>query len=389
MRIDNNILYKREIQLKGFKSSCFLFGPRMTGKTLLLSRLKADAFYDLLDPELEISLRTHPKRFWEEISALKPSSRVIVDEIQKVPVLLDYVQMGIDRKKIQFFLSGSSAGKLKKGGANLLGGRALYRTLHPLTLKEMGRDFHLSRVLRFGSLPLICRLLASGEEKTAVEQLKSYAITYIKEEIQAEAHVRQLDSFLRFLHVSAQCNSQMIEFANISRECAVHQNTVKEYCSVLEDTLIARFLWPYNRSERKKSRPKLYFFDCGAVRALQNRLTAPLTPEEQGVLFETWIANELIRIRDYSRREHRISFWRKERWEIDFLIESGGRPVLAMECKSGRQIKNKNSIKAFQKDFPDVPVIIISLQDKRRRKIGENIHLEPYEKALALYRNLR
>ena len=388
MRIDNNKLYKREIALRGFKSSCFLFGPRMTGKTLLLSRMKAAAFYDLLDPELELSLRARPKRFWEEISSLKPGSRVIVDEIQKLPVLLDYVQMGIDRKGLRFFLSGSSARKLKRGGANLLGGRALHFTLHPLTVKEMGKDFHLPHVLNFGSLPLICSLLAQGEKKTAIEQLRSYVITYIKEEIQAEAHVRHLDSFLRFLQAAAQCNGQMIEFSNISRECAVHQNTVKEYFSLLEDTLIGHLIWPYHRSERKKSRPKLYFFDCGAVKALQERLDSRPGPEELGVLFETWIANELIRIRDYSRRGHRISLWRKGRWEIDFLIESGGRPLIAIECKSGRQIKNKNSIEAFRKDFPKVPVAICSLQDERRRKIGENIYVEPYKSALSLYRKL-
>ena len=388
MRIDNSILYKREISLKGLKSSVFLFGPRMTGKTLLLRRLKAAAFYDLLDPELELSLRVRPKRFWEEISALPAGSRIVIDEIQKLPVLLDYVQMGIDRRRMQFFLSGSSARKLKRGGANLLGGRALHFTLHPLTVKEMGADFHLSNVLNFGSLPLICRLLAKGAQKTALEQLKSYALTYIKEEIQAEAHVRRLNSFLRFLQAAAQCNSQMIEFSNISRECSVHQNTVKEYFSILEDTLIAHIIWPYHRSERKKARPKLYFFDCGAARALQRRLDSAPSPAERGALFEAWTACELIRIRDYSRRGHRISTWRRGRWEIDFLIEDGGRPVLAVECKSGSQIQNKNSIEAFQRDFPKVPLVICSLQDTRRRKIRENVYIEPYRKTLSLYRRL-
>ena len=382
------MLYKREIQPERFKSSFFLFGPRMTGKTLLLSRLKSDAFYNLLDPELELNFRTRPKAFWEEISALPPGARVVVDEIQKLPVLLDYIQMGIDKRKMRFFLSGSSARKLKRGGANLLGGRALHFNLHPLTAEEAGKDFDPIRALKFGSLPLICRLLADGEKETAALQLKSYVTTYIKEEIQAEAHVRRLDAFLRFLQAAGQCNGQMIEFANIARECAVHQNTVKEYFSVLEDTLIARLIWPYNRSERKKARPKLYFFDCGVLRAVQKRLGSRPGPEELGVLFETWIANELIKIRDYSRREHNISLWRKGRWEIDFLIESGGRPVLAVECKSGRQIKNKNAIQAFQKDFPEVPVIIGSLQDDRRRKIGKNVYIEPYKNVLSLYRNL-
>ena len=188
--------------------------------------------------------------------------------------------------------------------------------------------------------------------------------------------------------MAAQSNAQMIEFSNISRECAVHQNTVKEYYSVLEDSLIEEFLWPFDRIERKKARPKFYFFDCGVVRALQKRIKSESNPEELGFLFETWIANELIRIRDYLRYEHRISLWRKERWEIDFLIESGNKPIMAIECKSGRQLKNKKSIDSFKKDFPKVPVILCSLQDKKSRKIEENLWIEPYSKLLSRYRNL-
>ena len=388
MSINNNVVYNREFHLKGFKSSCFLFGPRMVGKTSLLSQLKVDAFYDLLDPQLEMNFRVRPQEFWEEISSLKRGSRVIIDEVQKLPVLLDYIQMGIDRKNIQFFLSGSSSRKLKKKGANLLGGRALHFTLHPLTLKELGNHFDISNVLHFGSLPLVSALLSKGEKRTAIEQLKSYVLTYLKEEIQAEAHVRQLDAFLRFLDVSAQCNGQMIEFSNISRECSVHQNTVKEYYSLLEDTLVGHFIWPFNRSERKKARPKFYFFDCGVIRSLQKRLTNKAIPEEVGTLFETWIANELIRIRDYSRCEHRISLWRKGRFEIDFLIESGNKTLMAIECKSGQQVQNKKSIEAFQKDFPKTPVFICSLKDERERKIEKNVWVLPYKKLLTRYRNI-
>ena len=387
MRTNNNVVYKREINLKKFSSSsCFLFGPRMTGKTSLLLKLKASAFYNLLDPELEIRFRSSPKEFWEEISCLKPGKYVVVDEIQKVPALLDYIQMGIDRKNLKFFLSGSSARKLKKTGANLLGGRALNFTLHPLTAKELGEDFYLPHVLNFGSLPLISSLLHKKQKATVIEQLKSYVITYIKQEIQAEAHVRHLDSFLRFLEVSAQCNGQMVEFSNISRECSVHQNTVKEYYSILEDTLIGHFIWPFKKSERKKARPKFYFFDCGVVKALQKRLKSQASLEELGFLFETWIANELIRIKDYLHYEHNISLWRKGHSEIDFLIESGGKPLMAIECKSGKQIKNTSSIKNFQKDFPKTPVFICSLQDTHSRKIGHNIYLEPYTKILSRYR---
>ena len=381
-------MYKRELQLKNCPSSCFLFGPRMTGKTQLLKQLKTDAYYDLLDPVLEREFLTRPETFWQEISAFKPGSKIIIDEIQKAPILLDYIQMGIDRKKIQFFLSGSSARKLKRGKANLLGGRALDLYLHPLTYKELGKDFSIHNILNFGSLPLISALLADGQTKTVLQQLKSYITIYIKEEIQAEALVRKLSSFYRFLDVAAQCNGQMIEFANISRECAVHQNTVKEHYTILEDTLIGRFVWPFNRSERKKARPKFYFFDCGVVKALQSRLNSRPTSFELGFLFETWIFNELTRIKDYSQSEHQISLWRKNKWEIDFLIHSGTKPLLAIECKSGKQIKNTHSIKAFQKEFPKIPVVICSFQDIRTRKISTNLWVEPYKKTIARYRSL-
>ncbi|MDE0151373.1 MAG: AAA family ATPase [Bdellovibrionales bacterium] len=374
--------------MKDYSSSCFLFGPRMTGKTHLLSQCKSAVFYDLLDPQLEKDFITHPQMFWEEISALKTGSQVIIDEIQKVPSILDYVQMGIDQKNLQFFLSGSSARKLKRGKSNLLGGRALDLKLHPLTIKELGKDFNIHNVLLFGSLPLISSLVAQKQNKRVVRQLKSYVTTYIKEEIKAESLVRNLSSFYRFLDVAAQCNGQMIEFSNISRECSVHMNTVKEHYSILEDTLMGRFIWPFDRSERKKARPKFYFFDCGIVRALQNRLTDKPATEELGFLFETWVANELIRVRDYMEYAHQISCWRKDKWEIDFLIHSGKKPIMAIECKSGKQIKNKHSIKAFQREFPKTPVIICSLYEKRSRKIGEHVWVEPYVKTIEKYRRI-
>ena len=382
MHTNNNIVYKRELNLKKHSSSCFLFGPRMTGKTHLLNQLQTDAFYDLLDPQLERDFFTNPQTFWEEISNLKKGSRVIIDEIQKVPLLLDYVQMGIDRKNLQFFLSGSSPRKLKRGKANLLGGRALDLKLHPLTVKELGKDFNIQNTLSFGSLPLISSLIRQKKNKQAIQQLKSYVTTYIKEEIKAESLVRNLSSFYRFLDVAAQSNGQMIEFSNISRECSVHQNTVKEHYSILEDTLIGCFIWPFGRSERKKSRPKFYFFDCGIVRALQRNLDRKPAIAELGFLFETWLSNELLRICDYKEREYQISCWREGRWEIDFLLHSGKTPIMAIECKSGKQIKNTNSIEAFQRSFPKVPLIICSLYETRTRKLGKNLWVEPYTKTI-------
>ncbi|HLD73375.1 MAG TPA: AAA family ATPase [Bdellovibrionota bacterium] len=388
MAINNTILYTREVNLSRVISSIFLFGPRMTGKTKLLEGLNAHRYFDLLDPEIELKFNVSPKLFWEEISALPQGSKIVVDEIQRVPVLLDYIQMGIEKLNHQFFLSGSSARKLKRGGANLLGGRALEFHLHPLTVFELGKEFNINQALRFGTLPKVASFLKEKREQEVIQILRSYYTIYLKEEIQAEALVRHLDTFQRFFEVAAQANGQVIEYANISRECAVAQSTVKEYYQILEDTLIGRFLWPFNASERKKARPKFYFFDCGVVHAIQNRLTSEPSPRDKGILFETWFMNELLRIRDYTQKEHKISLWREDSWEIDFLIEGGQGPLVAFECKSGKQIKNEHSLRAFHSRFKHVPLYIVSLQDEHPRKLEEGITLLPWYNAIELYRKL-
>lgn len=394
MSINNNKQFIRELSLKKQNLSAFLFGPRMTGKTSLLKLVHpVEAYYNLLDPELEIRLRGNPKEFWEEIAQFKRGDLIIIDEVQRLPVLLDYVQMAMDELNLRFYLSGSSARKLKRGGANLLGGRALDLKLHPLTVQELKDDFSLKNALQFGTLPRVSQILSTSNrsaqqlKREGMLLLKSYVTTYIKEEIQAEALVRKLDSFQRFLNVAAQSNGQMIEMANISRECSVPQNTVKEYYSILEDTLIGRMVWPFDRSERKKARPKFYFFDCGVLRALQNRVSEAPSPAEKGNLFETWFINELFRILDYTEKEHRISLWRLGKWEIDILIESSTGPLLAIECKTGKQLKRPHAIKAFRKTFPKVPLFIASLLDTRPRKLADQITIYPYLEVLKMYRD--
>ncbi len=389
MAINNTIIYPRELDLKRVSGSAFLFGPRMTGKTALLDKVAASLYVNLLDPQLELELRSNPKLLWEQLSALKPNCRVIIDEVQRVPQLLDYVQLGIEKLKLNFFLSGSSARKLKRGGANLLGGRAADLKLHPLTVEELQGDFHLNRALALGTLPKISVLLKEKKTAEAIRLLRSYHTTYLKEEIQAEAIVRKLDAFARFLPVAAHSNAQMIEYANISRECSVPMESVKEYYQILEDTLIGRFIWPWDRSERKKARPKFYFFDCGVTRALQRLASAEVSPLEYGFLFETWFVNEIIRIRDYTEKEHRISLWREGEWEIDLLIEDGRGPLMAFECKSGRQVGNSPSLNAFRKKFPKVPLYVCAAQDSERRKLENGAIVLPWREALWTYRGER
>jgi predicted AAA+ superfamily ATPase len=380
-------MYQREISLFKHRASAFLFGPRMTGKTTLLRQIKVDSFFDLLDPQLELQYRANPERFWEQISAYPPNSVIAVDEVQRVPELLNYVQMGIDRLEHVYLLSGSSARKLRRGSSNLLGGRALNLRLHPLTSQETGAGFTLSKALQYGSLPKISMLLEEANLELAREMLRSYATIYIREEIQAEALTRNIGAFQRFLAVAVQNNAQIIEFSNISRDCSVPASTVKEYYRILDDTLIGFFLWPYSHSERKKSRPKSYFFDTGVVRALQNRLTDPPTPQETGFLFETWFINELVRSRDYLHKDHEFVFWRERDYEIDVLVVQGTKVVLAIECKSGSAHIKPAAIRCFKERFPNVRLIVASMADDRRR-IVDDVEVFPWKEAIELYRGI-
>jgi predicted AAA+ superfamily ATPase len=386
MEISSKTIYfNRLIQLPKPPQSAFLFGPRMTGKTSLLEKLESQCFVNLLDPEVEIQLRANPKKFFETLNRLPPGSRVILDEVQKLPMLLNYVQIGIEKFGHQFLLSGSSARKLKSGSANLLGGRALDLRIHPLTSLEAGADFSIDWALHYGTLPKILTLLIASEEDLARKTLKSYYTIYLKEEIQAEALVRNLDAFQRFLVIAAQCNGSMIEFKNIGAECATPSSTVKEYFQILEDTLIGFFLWPWNRSERKKARPKFYFFDCGVVRAIQQTLTASPTAMELGFLFETWFINEIRRLRDYFDKEHTLALWREGEWEIDLVIQGGKRIIMAFECKTKSSIKITPSMKAFSRKFPGVPLYIVSLIDTHPRKTAEGYEILPWKTALDIY----
>ena len=381
------MLFSRECRDNMPDSTFFLFGPRMTGKTSIIREIEAADYYDLLDPELELSLRSSPQTFWQQISAHGDSSTIIIDEIQRIPELLNYVQMGIDRKSQRFILSGSSARKLKRGGANLLGGRALNLKLHPLTHKELENHVSIDTIISYGSLPRVASLCVADDFDMVRQYLKSYVQIYLKEEIQAEALTRNLGAFQRFLNIAAQANGQVIEYQNISRDCAVPASTVKEYFQILEDTLIGFLLWPFDRSERAKARPKFYLFDCGVVRAIQNRLTDPPTPEEKGVLFETWLVNELMHIRDYMHKEHEFSFWRNRTHEIDILISGGHGPICAIECKSGNADISKTTVAAFQQNFPGVRLMVASLKDERPRTC-RGIEIMPWKNILEMYRQL-
>jgi predicted AAA+ superfamily ATPase len=341
------------------KGSILLFGPRMVGKTSLLERLSFRRKFNLLEPELELQLRTRPSLLLKEVSSLSPGDRVLIDEVQKVPELLNVVQSGIDQLKLDFVLSGSSARKLRRGGGNLLGGRALDRKLYPLTQAELGSDFDLERTLMIGTLPKVVTEGLSSLDR-AYDYLHSYTTTYIKEEIQAEALVRNVGAFQRFLPIAAQSHGQTIEFENIARESSNPASTVKEYFQILEDTLVGFFLWPHDRKERKKARPKFYFFDPGVARALQGRLGIAIEPREKGILFESWLIQELVRINEYKKLRLEFSFWRERSDEVDLLIFKGGKPFLGVEIKTGKEHLKETTRKKFLSRFPGVPLFVVT-----------------------------
>jgi len=374
--------YQRLLNLDKISGSLFLFGPRMTGKTFLLRRLHSALFIDLLDPETELSFSRSPVIFWEKLQALHKNDLVIVDEVQRVPVLLDYVQKGIEEIGLRFILSGSSARKLRRGSANLLGGRALDLRLYPLTNVEVGKGFDLNMALSYGTLPRVVTTFLEGKVDDVRRQLKAYGTIYIKEEVQAEALTRNVSAFQRFLSVAAQMNAETIEFASVARDSSVPMSTVKEYFSILEDTLLGDFLWPWNRSERKKARPKFYFFDCGVVRALQNRLIDPPTSQEKGFLFETFFYNELKRMRDYHEKPYELSFWREGKHEIDIFVKGPRGPVMAFECKTSTDTISDATRAAFRKRFPGLPLFVVSLKDTHQRKLDNGVVVLPWRQAL-------
>lgn len=378
----------RLISLNTFKSSAFLLGPRMTGKTSVIEKSDIDIRYDFLNPNVELKYRGDIRLFGEEINKLPRESKIAVDEVQKIPELLNFVQYGIEKYGHRFILSGSSARKLKRKGVNLLGGRALDLKLHPLCYLELEQSFKPALVMQYGTLPKIYLLANEGEIEEARILLRSYYTTYIKEEIQAEAITRNVGAFQRFLNIAAQFNGNIIEYSNISSASSVSASTVKEYFSILEDTLLGRFLWPFAHSERKKKRAKFYFFDCGVINAIQNRLVDPLTPQETGFMFETLMHNQLIAIRDYFFKEHEFSFWQKGDCEVDFIVEKHGKPIMAIECKSGLGNFNYSSIRQFKKTFPKVPIVIASLHDEIARKTADEIEILPWKTVLDIYKDL-
>jgi len=359
-------MYKRTLDHQLPENSFFLFGPRQVGKSTLLKNEKADLTIDLLDPELQLAYNKNPNLLKQQIEELKNPSTIFIDEVQRVPKILDVIHSLMEQKpELKFILCGSSARKLRHGAANLLGGRALYRTMHPLTFEELSETFNLEWILGYGSLPKIYSTLNQKKPKEAEDLLRAYVITYLKEEIKAEALVRNLQGFQNFLDVSASQYAEQINFSGISRDCQIALSTVREYYSILEDTLLGTLLYPYLRSQRKRMshRPKFYFFDNGVTRALLGTLKDKPNRIEQGRLYEQWFIQEVIRHSEYYQKDWKLSFWRTSHGaEVDLLISRGTEILYAIECKISENLSSNDlsGLRSFHENHPKVPCFIVA-----------------------------
>ena len=357
--------------------SFFLFGPRQVGKSTLIKSVFSEEttlFIDLLLSNEYYRYIKDPSLLKDEIlSRQKKFTHIVIDEVQRVPELLNMVHYLIenDKSKPLFVLSGSSARKLKRGQANLLAGRALTLSLFPLNHLELKEHFYLNKILERGSLPAI---YFETEENMFREKLLSYCKTYLEEEIRAEALVRQLPSFIKFLDLVSEENTNEINFSNISGDIGVSTGTIKEYFQILEDTLLGFFLYPYLKSSRKRlsKKPKFYFCDTGIQRALANQLSIKNFEGSAyyGKLFEHFIIKEIIQISKTLSQDFKFYFYRTSSGiEVDLIIESPSKGIFAIEIKAKDTNIEKKDLKgllAFSEEEPEAKLFCCSLVPRRR-----------------------
>lgn len=370
-------MYKRIQSFQNIgKESCFFWGPRQCGKSTLLKTLFPRApYYDLLLSDEFERLNRAPSLLREELLAHHQTGPVVIDEVQKIPTLLDEVQWLIVNKHIQFILCGSSARKLKRSGSNLLGGRALRYELFPLVSKEI-TNFDILKAVNNGLLP------RHYDAAQSEHMHRSYIGDYLKEEIAAEALTRNVPTFSRFLEAAAFSNGEVVNFQNIARECGVSATTVKEYFTILEDTLIARFLPAFQKKPKRRIvlSPKFYFFDVGIANTLMRRGAIVPGGELFGRAFEHFIFQELSAHRHYSRLEYPLSYWRTTSgYEIDFILGEG---EIALEVKTVSEIQSHHikNMQVFQEEYKPKRSLVVSC-DKRRRVIG-SIEIVPWREFL-------
>lgn len=359
-------MFKRALQLPTPSSETyFLWGPRQAGKTTLLRASFSDALWiDLLKADEFRRYTTRPELLREELAARPDVGAVVIDEVQKVPALLDEVHWLMENRKIGFALCGSSARKVRKGHANLLGGRAVRYELFGLSATELGAMFELTRLLNHGYLP---RMFLAERPKRL---LQAYVADYLKEEVAAEGLVRNLPAFSTFLEVASLSDTEIINSSTIARECGVSSHTVQSYFEILVDTLLGRWLPAYTKRPKRRivQSPKFYFADVGVVNILAKRNDLEPGSALFGKAFENWVHHELVTYNAYRERDAALSYWRLTTGvEVDFVVDDAR---TAMEAKASRKVTGDElkGLRQLREEHPRLgSAWVVSLEAKARR----------------------
>ncbi len=369
-------------------TSFFLFGARQTGKTTLINALYKKNIWkiNLLWTESFLKYSKNPHLFRLEAESkinAENISVIFIDEIQRIPVLLNEVHYIIDTyPHIQIIMTGSSAGKLRRGGVNLLAGRAFERFLFPFIYKEVSDIFSLDDILRFGSLPPVYQLKTNREK---IDFLSTYVNTYLKEEIQAEGLSRNIGGFSRFLDIAAAQFTELLNYSAIARDCALPVRTVQSYFDILQDTMIGFKLEPWRKSVRKRlaGHPKFYFFDNGVTNAINTVLTSGIVGSQKGKLFEQFIIQEVFRHIKNTGSESRIYYWRTNHGaEVDLIIEKHNQIKAAIEIKSSPIISGAHlsGLRSFRMEHNSTPLYVIALNSEVYEI--DKVKIIPWEKFL-------
>jgi len=339
-------------------SSFFLFGPRGTGKSTFVKRLlRQDSLYiDFLDPEIFRMYAAFPETLIKTVNALHPAL-VIIDEVQKVPQILDAVHKIMEEQKVRFILTGSGARKLKKTGADLLGGRALNCRMHPFTAGELGHLFSLDKSLQTGLIPVV----EQSSDRAAT--LSAYVDIYLREEIMAEGLVRNLGSFARFMEMISFSHGAVLNVSNLARECQIPRGIVTGYIEILEDLLLAYRLNVFNRRAKRKTaaHPKFYFFDNGLYRRLRKRGPLDIETEISGPALEGLVGQHLRAYIDYRLHGVQLYYWRSLAGnEVDFVLY-GEKTFIAIEVKNTKTMRpiDYNGLASFSDDYPEASLLLL------------------------------
>lgn len=363
--------------------SAFLWGARQTGKSTWLRERFPDSHHiDMLDFDTALELQARPSRLGERLDALPPellARPIVIDEVQKAPGLLDEVHRLIESRRLSFILCGSSARKLRRGGVNLLGGRAWRFEMFPLTWPEVS-DFDLLRALNRGLLPGI---YSQASETSHRRSLAAYVRDYLMQEVFNEALVRSTDAFARFFEALRFCHGELLNYAAIARDCGVDAKTVRTYFEILRDTLVGYLVYPFSRREGRQTisaTPRFYLFDAGVAAFVQGAWLEDASGAAFGKAFEHFLALEIIAARSYQEKDYPVEFWRtKSRLEVDFVLNRG---EVAIEAKSRVRSQDLRPMRAFVEEHSPRHAIVVTAEQDRRRVDG--IEVMPYQSFLEL-----